>query len=163
VSRYQDRRVHAEIDLPGRLPVLAHPLEHHTFRSFGQYWRKLQLYSEWGAGQMYLEGRRARAIEVLLRPVGRFIKMYILRLGFLEGGHGLVLSMLGAFSVYLKYARLWEIGFLGERPELSAPVEAAGPLVREQIGRIMDDGQTPDDAPAPTRPPEARGTPTPPR
>ena len=116
VSRYQDRKVHAEVDLPEPLPVLKYPLEHHTFRSFGQYWRKLELYSEWGAGQMHLEGRRARSVEVVLRPIGRFIKMYILRLGFLEGGHGLVLSMLGAFSVYLKYARLWEIGHPGAAP-----------------------------------------------
>src|SRR5207247_219958 len=49
LARYQDREVHAEIDLPGPLPVLAHPLEHHSFRSFAQYWRKIQIYSEWGA------------------------------------------------------------------------------------------------------------------
>jgi glycosyltransferase involved in cell wall biosynthesis len=113
VSRYQDRRVHEEIDLPGPLPVLRHPLEHHTFRSFGQYFRKLDLYSAWGAEQMALKGRRAGAIGVLLRPIGRFVRMYVLRLGFLEGGRGLVLSMLGAFSVYLKYARLWERDILG--------------------------------------------------
>ena len=112
VSRYKDRLVHEEIDLPEPLPILEHRLEHLTFRSFGQYFNKLDLYSEWGAGQMYRKGRRANAIEVLLRPIGRFIRMYILRLGFLEGGRGLVLSMLGAFSVYLKYARLWEHGIL---------------------------------------------------
>jgi len=56
LARYQDREVHAEIDLPGPLPVLAHPLEHHSFRSFAQYWRKIQIYSEWGAAQLYKEG-----------------------------------------------------------------------------------------------------------
>jgi glycosyltransferase involved in cell wall biosynthesis len=108
-SRYQDREVHAEIDLPGPLPVLRHPLEHHSFRSFAQYWRKLRQYSEWGANQLFKEGRRAGAMEILGRPVTRFLKMYIVRLGFLDGPHGLVLSMLGAFTVYLKYARLWEM------------------------------------------------------
>ena len=115
--------VHEEIDLPGPLPVLEHSLEHLTFRSFGQYFSKLDRYSEWGAGQMYLNGRRAKAIEVLLRPVGRFIRMYILRLGFLEGGRGLVLSLLGAFSVYLKYARLWEYDIL---QGMSRPVRPGG-------------------------------------
>lgn len=108
VSRYREQRVHEEIDLPGTLPILRHRLQHLTFRSFGQYFNKLNLYSDWGAGQMYERGRRAKAVEVLLRPIGRFIRMYFLRLGFLEGGRGLVLSLLGAFSVYLKYARLWE-------------------------------------------------------
>ncbi len=139
VSRYQDRQVHAEIDLPGPLPVLVHPLEHHTFRSFGQYWRKLDLYSEWGARQMYLEGRRPGAVQLLFRPLGRFIRMYILRLGFLEGAHGVVLSLLGAFTVYLKYARLWEMRLLDKRPGPAADAAEAGPLLREQIGRMVDE------------------------
>jgi len=139
VARYQDREVHAEIDLPGPLPILQQPLEHHSFRSFGQYFRKLQLYSEWGAAQLYKEGRRAGAPAILGRPVARFLKMYVVRLGFLEGLHGLVLSMLGAFTVYLKYARLWEMTLTRGAPEVPARVEAAGPLVKEQIGRMMDE------------------------
>jgi glycosyltransferase involved in cell wall biosynthesis len=139
VSRYQDRQVHAEIDLPGPLPALAHPLEHHTFRSFGQYWRKLDLYSEWGARQMYLEGRSPGAVQLLFRPLGRFIRMYILRLGFLEGAHGVVLSLLGAFTVYLKYARLWEMRLLDGRPGSAVETADPGPRLREQIGRMVDE------------------------
>jgi len=139
LARYQDREVHAEIDLPGPLPVLRHPLEHHSFRSFGQYWRKIQIYSEWGAAQLYKEGRRAGALQIFGRPVARFLKMYVVRLGFLEGLHGLVLSMLGAFTVYLKYARLWEMHILRGAVEVPSQVEAGGPLAREQIGRMVDE------------------------
>ena len=139
VSRYQDREVHSEIDLPGPLPVLRHPLEHHSFRSFRQYWRKIQLYSEWGAAQLYKEGRRSGPLQILGRPVTRFIKMYVIRLGFLEGVHGLVLSLLGAFTVYLKYARLWEMRILKGASEVPAQVEAGGPLAREQVGRLVDE------------------------
>jgi glycosyltransferase involved in cell wall biosynthesis len=142
VARYQDRQVHAEIDLPEPLPALASPLEHHTFRSFRQYWRKLDLYSEWGARQMYLEGRRAGGLQILLRPIGRFIRMYVLRLGFLEGAHGVALSLLGAFTVYLKYARLWEAR-LQDRPEAGSAASQAGPLLREQIGRMVDEESRP--------------------
>ncbi|HZM70510.1 MAG TPA: glycosyltransferase family 2 protein [Candidatus Cryosericum sp.] len=143
VARYQDRQVHAEIDLPGPLPSLASPLEHHTFRSFRQYWRKLELYSEWGARQMYLEGRRAGGVQLLLRPIGRFVRMYVLRFGFLEGAHGVVLSLLGAFTVYLKYARLWEMRLLNEGPEAASAASQAGPLLREQIGRMVDEETRP--------------------
>jgi len=149
VSRYQDREVHAEIDLPGPLPVLRHALEHHSFRSFRQYWRKIQLYSEWGAAQLYKEGRRAGLLQILGRPVTRFLKMYIVRLGFLEGLHGLVLSLLGAFTVYLKYARLWEMHILKGAAEVPAQVAAGGPLAREQIGRMVDEEIRPQQAAAP--------------
>jgi len=109
-ARYEDREVHAEINLPGRLPVLEHPLLHFSFRSFSQYWKKMQLYSDWSASQMWKEGKRAGWISIGLRPVQRFLKMYLVRRGFLDGLHGLVLSMLGAFTVFLKYAKLWELG-----------------------------------------------------
>jgi len=151
VARYQDRQVHAEIDLPGPLPTLRQPLEHHTFRSWSQYWRKLDLYSEWGARQMLQEGRRTGGAQILLRPLGRFIRMYLLRFGFLEGTHGVVLSMLGAFTVYLKHARLWEMQRAADaasagtaaaedaaRTSGPSPAEA-GPLLREQIGRMVDE------------------------
>jgi glycosyltransferase involved in cell wall biosynthesis len=119
LARFPDCEVHEALDLPGSVPTLDHPLLHYSFRSFAQYWRKMRLYSEWGASQSYKKGKRAGALEILGHPIGRFVKMYFVKLGCLEGLHGLVLSMLGAFSVYLKYARLWEIDIqerAGERP-----------------------------------------------
>ena len=110
LGRYQEREVHAEIELPGPLPVLRNPLLHYSFRSFRQYWGKMQLYSDWGASQAHREGRRAGWLSIAFRPPFRFFKMYFLRLGFLDGIHGLVLCMLAAFSVFLKYAKLWELG-----------------------------------------------------
>lgn len=107
--RYQDREVHAEVDVKGEAPELASPLIHYTFRSFRQYWPKVARYSDWGASQAFKDGRRVGALSVLLRPVGRFVKMYLLRRGFLDGGHGLVLALFSAMSVYLKYAKLWEM------------------------------------------------------
>jgi len=69
--------------------------------------------------------------------------MYLLRLGFLEGTHGVVLSMLGAFTVYLKHARLWEMQRAAARGAPAAAPGAAGndagPLLREQIGRMVDE------------------------
>jgi len=44
-----------------------------------------------------------------LRPMLRFIKMYVLQQGFRDGYHGIVLCGLGAFSVFTKYAKLWNI------------------------------------------------------
>jgi hypothetical protein len=41
-------------------------------------------------------------------PIGRFFKMYLLRLGFLDGTRGLVICLISFFSVFNKYAKLWE-------------------------------------------------------
>lgn len=108
-ARYEDKLVHEEIDLPGPLPTLRAPLRHHTFRSFAQYWPKVERYAAHGAQDAFARGRRASALTVWSHAVGRFLRMYLLRAGFLDGGHGLVLALFSTFTTYLKYARLWEL------------------------------------------------------
>lgn len=111
-ARYQKRQVHEEIDLPEPLPVLRAHLRHYTFVSFDQYLPKVERYGRWGASQAFSEGKRASALTVLGHTWGRFVRMYVLRLGILDGGDGLVLALLASYSVYLKYARLWELTLL---------------------------------------------------
>ena len=47
--------------------------------------------------------------SVALRPFGKFLRMYVLKLGFLDGGAGFVVAVTGAFYVFLKYAKLREL------------------------------------------------------
>jgi len=41
--------------------------------------------------------------------------MYVVKRGFLDGGHGLILACLAAASVIAKHARLWELSLRGGR------------------------------------------------
>jgi glycosyltransferase involved in cell wall biosynthesis len=110
LGRYEDTQVHAEIELPPPVGVLRSRLVHHSFRAFDQYMPKVWKYAAWGAQDERQAGRRARLWDILLRPPLRFLKMYVVRLGFLEGTRGLVVAYLGTSAVFLKYARLWELG-----------------------------------------------------
>jgi glycosyltransferase involved in cell wall biosynthesis len=107
-ARYPNRRVHADIAPVGSVPVLSNPMLHVTFRSISQYLEKLHRYAQWGAADMWRRGRRAGPVELLLRPLWRFFRMYVLQAGFLDGGHGFILCSLQAYGVFLKWARVWE-------------------------------------------------------
>ena len=103
-------RVHAELDWPlSRSGELQAAFSHFTFRSIRQYHSKFDLYATWGAQTLHERGRRASAFSLLFRPCLRFFRDYILKRGFLEGKAGLVLCCLSAFSVFFKYAKLWEM------------------------------------------------------
>ena len=121
-GRYQDREVHACIEVEGAQGYLKGPLWHYTYRSLDQYFEKFNRYTRWAAGDLETAGRHATWTNLALRPFMRFLKMSILRRGFLDGTHGLVLSMLAAFSVFMKYARLWE----RELQEDSGEADASG-------------------------------------
>lgn len=107
--RYQDREVHAEIEGFHTAGKLRGKLEHHTFRGWEHYLRKLDRYTTWGAQQDFKDGKSAGFFNVVLRPVHRFLKQYVIRLGFLDGIPGAVTAYLGAYGVFLKYAKLWDL------------------------------------------------------
>ena len=107
-ARYPNRRVHADLDAEGPTPTLLAPMIHYTCRSLAQYLEKLHRYATWGAADAFRRGRRAGPIELLFRPFWRFVRMYVVQGGFLDGRHGLVLCGLQAWSVFLKWAKVWE-------------------------------------------------------
>jgi glycosyltransferase involved in cell wall biosynthesis len=108
-TRYADREVHADASVEeGEEKVAVNRLEHFTCDSFAQYMRKFDQYTTWAAGDRAHKTKRVTAVHLILRPAWRFFKQYFLRLGILDGRAGLIICMLAAFSVFLKYAKLWE-------------------------------------------------------
>ena len=107
-ARYPNRRVHADLDHDSSTPTLRTPLRHFTCRSLPQYLEKVHRYAAWGAADAFRAGRQAGPFELFWRPAWRFFRMYVLQAGFLDGRHGLVLCGIQAWSVFLKWARVWE-------------------------------------------------------
>lgn len=107
-GRYQDRHVHADVIIDGRVETMRGRLLHYTFESFDQYMRKFDRYTGWAASDRGRRTKTVRWYHLTLRPAARFFKQYFLKLGVLDGQTGLVISMLASYSVFMKYARLWE-------------------------------------------------------
>ncbi len=109
-TRYLDREVHADaiVDNSGPVRIAKTRMPHYTFDNFEQYMKKFDRYTTWAAGDRAARTKTVTATHLLGRPLWRFFKQYILRLGILDGRPGLIVCMLAAFSVFLKYAKLWE-------------------------------------------------------
>lgn len=109
--RYREVRVHEEVELAGRrvAEVKGAFLLHDTYRSWEHWQAKNDLYARWGAEQLHQDGKRAGFAAIVLRPLHRFIKQYLLRLGFLDGIPGAAAAFMGAYGVFLKYCRLWSL------------------------------------------------------
>jgi glycosyltransferase involved in cell wall biosynthesis len=119
--RLYDRRrarwagdVHEWLEVEGAEgPDLAGLLEHRPFRSVMDHWQRLGRYAELAAREMHAQGRRAGWLDLRVRPGFRFLRMYVLRLGFLDGWAGFTLARLESAYVLAKYARLRELGLAG--------------------------------------------------
>lgn len=108
-SRYQDRHVHADIECDGPIGRLRNRLSHHTHDNFDQYMKKFDRYTTLAARDRGRKTRRVGWRHLALRPAWRFVKRYFVNLGFLDGKAGFIICAMGAFSAFLKYAKLWEI------------------------------------------------------
>jgi glycosyltransferase involved in cell wall biosynthesis len=114
--RYNANMVHEHVDVTdGSIGEVRNKLAHYTYTSLDQYFEKFDRYSRWWAEQNFAKGRRGSVAAIFFKPKARFVSMYLLRGGFLDGARGLVLACLAAASVMAKYARLWERSIRNER------------------------------------------------
>lgn len=110
VGSFDSRAVHERVIIPtGRVGVLSARLEHWTCTDLERWFTKKNHYTSAGAKLLWSQGRRAGLLDILLRPVGRFIKSFVLRAGFLDGTGGLIVAADDAYTELQKYLKLWEL------------------------------------------------------
>lgn len=107
-AHFNDALVHEGLEFEGKIGKLSQPLLHYTDREIEHYFRKYNEYTSLASKDIYRKGKKFHVIDLIFRPFFTFIKMYILRLGFLDGIQGLILSVFSANYVFTKYAKLWE-------------------------------------------------------
>ncbi len=108
-GRWQGGRVHESVRVEGTPGILAGELRHYTYRRLSDYLRRLETYTTLAAQDYREQGRKVTMLKVLANPAGAFVKGYLLKRGFLDGGPGLMVAVMGAVSVFFKYAKLYEL------------------------------------------------------
>lgn len=108
-GRWAGGRVHESVRVEGIPGVLRGEIRHYTYRSLSNYLRRLETYSSLAAQDYLQKGRRASMFKVLGNPFVAFVKGYLLKRGFLDGSPGLMVAIMGAVSVFFKYAKLYEL------------------------------------------------------
>ena len=115
-ARWKALDVHESVTADGPVITLRNDLLHEGDESLEARKEKLRHYARLSAGEMHRRGRRGGAAAMLLHPPAAFLRSYILRRGFLDGGAGLRVSALQAYYVYLKFAYLREARGAAESP-----------------------------------------------
>jgi glycosyltransferase involved in cell wall biosynthesis len=88
---------------------------HYPYASFANHLEKLNGYAQGGAADLAARNRRGGAAKAVGHAVWRFVRLYFLRRGFLDGRAGFILACHASFYVFLKYIRLldasWGVPF----------------------------------------------------
>src|SRR5438876_8882906 len=105
-ARWGGEAVHEKIVTRSPVLRLRGDLLHDSAETLEKYLDKQNRYTSLQAESLRAAGRRANALQLVVSPLLRFIKFYLLRLGFLDGVPGLVHVTIGCMNSFNKYAKL---------------------------------------------------------
>lgn len=109
LTQYNDSLVHEKVEVTKDMKVdnLQGDLIHFTYNDMNHYLVKSAGYAKAWAEQREKKGKKSSISQGILHALGCFLKMYVIKAGFLDGKQGFLLSLLSAHSTFVKYADLW--------------------------------------------------------
>lgn len=81
---------------------------HHHYSGIGQFVQRLNNYTSIQAKELTSTGYKFVWQDLITAPLAEFLSRFFSREGYKEGVHGLVLSLLQAFSMFIVYSKVWE-------------------------------------------------------
>lgn len=93
----------------GPVGELKADLIHYSFADIFDQVHRNNRYSSLGALTLRKSGRPFSSVRLITKPISKFFETYLLKLGFLDGYRGFIISVSAAYSVFLKWAKLWEL------------------------------------------------------
>ena len=112
------KRVHERVHVNGEVGFLKSSLLHYPYGGTisGQL-QTVDKFSTLLAQNLFEEGKRYDPLLLLLRPPLKFIEVYFLRLGLLDGLAGFVIALTSAYALFVRYVKLRELEKgLGNQP-----------------------------------------------
>jgi glycosyltransferase involved in cell wall biosynthesis len=108
-ARYPNKRVHADLLVDGPTFDLRQKMLHYYIRTFDHMIAKMTRYANWGAAQMFIDGKTTSMVDIFGHTAGKFLRDFVVNLGFLDGVRGLISVGMHVYYTFWKYAKLWEL------------------------------------------------------
>ncbi len=107
--KISDREVHEEyLTQSNKISMIEEKIIHYTYTSIENFLEKLNRYTSQSATQYTKEKKKSNFIKMYSKMLYRFIKMYIIQLGFLDGYEGYLLAKYSSIYTMTKYTKLRE-------------------------------------------------------
>ena len=106
-AEFSNQLVHERLIFKTHAGYLKQSLLHLSYKNLDEVLEKMQRYSMLGAAELFAKNKRATLTSAIFHSIWAFIRTYVIKLGFLDGKHGLVLAITNAETTYHKYLQLY--------------------------------------------------------
>ncbi len=111
---------HEKPIVDGKTSYLKGELEHYTYHNLDEQFQRLHSLSTLAAREDYKRGKRASLFKLMVNPLLRVLKFYVVKRGYREGQAGLIVAVAEGYYTFMKYAKLWEHEFNERRTKQAA-------------------------------------------
>jgi glycosyltransferase involved in cell wall biosynthesis len=122
-SSFTNHYLHAHMTVDGATAKLTNPMLHYSYPTVSTLMEKLDRYSSGSAKDMHSVGKRGGLGKAISHGFWAFVKTYVVKRGFLDGKHGVMLAIYNAEYAYYKYVKL----MLLNEPNAPTGPKASGP------------------------------------
>lgn len=116
-SGFTDHFLHAHMTVDGSIGHMKQYIIHYSYPNMHDVLEKLDRYSTGHARDMRTSGKTGNVFKAVTHGLVAFLRIYFIRLGFLDGQHGLMLAIYNAEYAYYKYIKLMYLAKPATRPE----------------------------------------------
>ena len=108
VSKFGGGLIHEGIEVNGEIGELKNKIIHNSYPNLEEYFKKFNEYTTLSAQKAHQEGKKFTIFKLLAFPLN-FLKLYILKLGCLDGIHGIIWATISSCYGFVKYSKLYVI------------------------------------------------------
>ncbi|NHF61282.1 glycosyltransferase family 2 protein [Flavobacteriaceae bacterium TP-CH-4] len=106
-AQFSDKKiVHETLDVDGKSGILKEKLTHYCYKNYEDYKGKMLRYGRLKAKESFYREKQFNYISYVVKPLWKFFNHYVIRLGFLDGRKGIIISYLNALSDLERFREL---------------------------------------------------------
>ena len=79
---------------------------HYSYYSIQEHYKQVEYFTTISANAYFNAGKKAPLFKLFVNPIAKFLDHFVLKLGFLDGKAGYLISTISAYATYLKYKKL---------------------------------------------------------
>lgn len=115
-ARWGGVNPHDRVEVSSRnIAWLKGDILHYSFDSISAHLSTMDRFTEIGARELLARGKRVGVLTPLSHGLWTFIKVYIIKRGFLDGFAGFTVAVLSFMHVFVKYSKAWITRHRGEQ------------------------------------------------
>lgn len=103
-ARWTGQNPHDHLEVTGAVGRLKGHLLHYSYRDLAHHMQQTVRYARISGEQLIAKGEKVSTTRLFFAPIGRFLKVLVLKQGWRDGWRGLLIAYSSAMSGLLKYA-----------------------------------------------------------